>query len=257
MNNEGEQGGYEVTDTADIANESLYEASDADKPLYEASDADKPLYESDADKPLYEPSDADKPLYEPSDADKPLYEPSETDGLLDAIGSSLFSGSESQFDQLETPRDSAYFYSGLGAGSDKLAADIAAERGGTTLERQLSEGGIAMPEYDRNDKGAADAWRQASQEYAARASGDVRVITGSRMTSDGIFASVEYPTLKENERVSRILSVDPKTHEETVVFDRANPEQNKELRTYKTSTYEKKGSDGKLHTVTTEYVRFE
>lgn len=206
---------------------------------------------TEGSKPLEAPTQGNKELVEPTMGAKPLTETTEP------LGAQPLEGLDSQYQQLETPRNGAYFYSGLGKEGDKVAAGLAGERGGTTLETKLSEAGIVMPEYNMNDKASMEAWREASRQYAARASGDVHVVAGERMTADGVFATVEYPTLQANEKVTRILSVDPKTGEETVVFDRANPEQNKTLTVYRTSTYEKKAADGTIIQATNRYVRFE
>ncbi len=157
----------------------------------------------------------------------------------------------------ETEPSSVYFYSSLGPGGYKIAAEYAKERGCTTLEMQLDAHNIKMPQWNDSEE-AKDAWRNVSEQMAEHASGDVHVLTGDRMTADSVFVTKEYPALLANEKVDRIITVDPKTGAETVVMDRKDPANDKHLKVYDKLELSYSDSNSQsLITVTKEFVRFE
>jgi hypothetical protein len=63
------------------------------------------------------------------------------------------------------------------ARSPRVAAEIAAAEGGTTLEMALNRANILMPDGDSGDAGRA-IWVHASTMFAQRAIGSVRVVRG-------------------------------------------------------------------------------
>ena len=124
--------------------------------------------------------------------------------------------------QLKTEPNTAYFWSGKsnGVGGPQIAAEIARSNGGVTLETTLESQNINMPKWDFNDSDAIQAWRDASATYAKQASGEVRAIIGSDINPDGIWTTIELPTLKSNPNVSKIIIIDPETRHETIIFTR-------------------------------------
>jgi len=115
--------------------------------------------------------------------------------------------------------DEAFFWSNRtdGIGGPENAEGIAKARGGKTLEMLLREKGI--PEPPQNDQ---KAWDALSEQMAANASGDVKVVLGSddRPVGKSTWERKEYKGLIENKRVSTITSIDPKTQEEKLIYTR-------------------------------------
>lgn len=121
---------------------------------------------------------------------------------------------------LKTKPDEAYFWSGLGRGGDKVAAEIAATRGGTTLEQVIKSRGMDLPVWDAANPSSVQAWQNASRAYAEGASGNVRAVLGDTMRPGNIWETIELPALKANPNVSQIIRVHPSTGVETVIFTR-------------------------------------
>lgn len=51
-------------------------------------------------------------------------------------------------------------------------------------------------------------------------SGTVRVVLGKYVRPDSMWEQVEFNTLKENPKVEKIISLDPLTKEERLIFSR-------------------------------------
>lgn len=124
--------------------------------------------------------------------------------------------------QLKTEPDTAFFWSGKtdGVGGADVAAEIAKEKGGVTLESTIDTKGITMPEWDFNNPSSMDAWDMASAAYAEQVSGEVRAVVGAELRLGNIWENVELPRLMENPNVTKITIIDPKTGIEIVVFER-------------------------------------
>jgi hypothetical protein len=99
-----------------------------------------------------------------------------------------------------------------------IAAKIAKQNGGVTLETILENQGIVLPEFDIFNPTSVEAWQNASAIYARQASGEVRAIIGSNVRSDGIWQTIELPALKANFNVTRIIIIDPETLTETTIL---------------------------------------
>ena len=110
------------------------------------------------------------------------------------------------------------FWSGLGDDGPGIAAKIAKQKGGVTLETTLESQKIQMPKFNFNDSSSVQAWRNASEAYAKQASGEVRAIISSNVRADSIWNTVELPALKANPNVTKIIKVDPNTLIETTIF---------------------------------------
>jgi hypothetical protein len=122
--------------------------------------------------------------------------------------------------QLKTEHNKAYFWSGMGETGAESAARIAKKNGGVTLESAIEAQGIRLPKWEFNDPSAVKAWQNASETYAKQASGEVRAVIGPSVKPDSIWNMVELPALKENPNVTKIITVDPVTQAETIIFTR-------------------------------------
>jgi len=112
------------------------------------------------------------------------------------------------------------FWSGVGRGGDSIAANVAAQQGRVTLETTLAARGIKLPAWDPTNAASVTAWRQASHDFAAGASGHVSVLQGDAVQVKSVWAEVEFPALKVNPNVKSITSVDAKTGMEILLWSR-------------------------------------
>lgn len=121
-----------------------------------------------------------------------------------------------------TNPDEAIFWSGRtdGIGGIDAAKSIADQYKGRTLEQLIESRKITMPMYDPNVPSSVLAWQSISTELAKNASGEVRAVLGSQIRPKSIWETYELPELMRNPAVSRIITVDPKTGAEQVVFQR-------------------------------------
>nr|WP_279308033.1 RHS repeat-associated core domain-containing protein [Niveispirillum sp. BGYR6] len=122
-------------------------------------------------------------------------------------------------DVFSSPKDEAYFWSGLGHGGDAIAAKVATSKGGTTLEMLAASKGVDMPKWD-GSPGATKAWQNASAAYAEGASGKVRAVLGDNLRPGNIWETFELPALKNNPTVTQISRVHPNTEIETIIWSR-------------------------------------
>lgn len=122
--------------------------------------------------------------------------------------------------KLATGTDEAMFWSGVGRGGDTIAANAAAQQGKMTLETALAARGIKLPAWDPANPASVAAWRQASHDFAAGASGNVRVLQGDVIRNNSVWAEVEFPALKANSNVKSITSIDATTGKEVLLWTR-------------------------------------
>ena len=122
-----------------------------------------------------------------------------------------------------TQPDTAYFWSGRsnGEGVMDLAAERAHNANATTLESLMRDRGIELPEWDVDNPDVQKAWSDASAAYAQGASGSVHVVLGDELRPGNIWETAEFPALKDNTKVTEIVSVDPRTGKETVLWTRS------------------------------------
>jgi RHS repeat-associated protein len=120
---------------------------------------------------------------------------------------------------LVTGTNEAVFWSGIGKGGEQTAANWAAQNGGATLETTIASRGITLPVWDASNAASVAAWRQASTEFAAGASGNIRVLQGDVLRSDAIWAD-EFKALQANPKVTSIRSIHPETGGETLLWQR-------------------------------------
>ncbi len=109
---------------------------------------------------------------------------------------------------VSTARNSAVFYSG--PGNRVLAESFAAANGRMTLEKTvggswLDAQKLFNPGSPLTPQQATQVWSRLSQRFAQEASGNsVGFVNGAR--AEGIFNTVEFPTLLENPNVTNVLT---------------------------------------------------
>lgn len=137
------------------------------------------------------------------------------------------------YDAFSSGKNRAYFWSGLGPNGQEIAADIAKENGGTTLEMLMESNKDRLVqagfEYDPSierfvfSPDNIDDWRTISNAYAEQASGEVHAVLGDRIREDSVWNMRELPALKENNNVHSIVAVDPSTGKDrNAIFEKPN-----------------------------------
>jgi len=121
--------------------------------------------------------------------------------------------------RLATGADEAVFWSGIRNG-DTAAANWSAQNGGATLEMTLAGRGVDLPVWDASKPSSIEAWMQASQEFAAGARGNVRVLQSDSVRLQSVWAEVEFPALKANPNVNSIRAVNPEDGAEVLLWKR-------------------------------------
>jgi RHS repeat-associated protein len=120
---------------------------------------------------------------------------------------------------LATGADKAVFWSGIRNG-DTAATNWITRNGGATLETTLIGRGIKLPVWDRSNPASISAWRQALHDFAAGASGNVRVLQSDAVRLKSIWAEIEFPALRANSNVNSIRAVNPETRAEVLLWSR-------------------------------------
>lgn len=123
---------------------------------------------------------------------------------------------------MKTKPNTAFFWSGRtdGVGGADRALEIAKSKGATTLEGLIESNGIKMPVWDSTNPSAIRAWEDVSAQYAKQVSGEVRAVVGSNLREGNIWMNVELPRLMENKNVTKIITIDPKTLIEKLIYER-------------------------------------
>ncbi len=123
---------------------------------------------------------------------------------------------------LATDTNKAFFWSGRtrGIGGEAVARKVATAKGAVTLEKLIEERGISMPAWDPTNPASLQAWAEASRQYAAGASGEVRAVVGESLRPGNVWENIELPELIKNKNVTKITTIDPATGAEKVVFSR-------------------------------------
>ncbi|GAA2214140.1 hypothetical protein GCM10009850_096040 [Nonomuraea monospora] len=121
-----------------------------------------------------------------------------------------------------SPRNTAFFWSGrtelrpasgsdpgeyLYMGPEQLGDDVAKQLGGTTLEILMKNRGIKPVPWDDDNSLVKRAWKQVSYAYASAASGEVRVVLGTSVKTDGVWATTECDALFANSNVTRVVAL--------------------------------------------------
>ena len=134
----------------------------------------------------------------------------------------LFRGKSNTASILKPETNTAFFWSGTtdGIGGAERALEIARQNGGTTLEGMIESKGVIIPEWDITNPSSIKAWEDASAAYANQVSGEVRAVIGSKLRTGNVWENVELPQLMKNPNVTKIITIDPKTLIEKVIFTR-------------------------------------
>ncbi len=108
---------------------------------------------------------------------------------------------------LETDRDDAVFWTGRvnGTSVEQRAANFATGTTGTTLEQALLRADIVMPPFVDKRPEAEAVWRLASNLFAEQASGTAFVVMGPELRENNIFETLEFPALKNNPDIERVI----------------------------------------------------
>ncbi len=123
-------------------------------------------------------------------------------------------------DDFRTPRDGAYYWSGMWPRhGDEIAAAVASGNNATTLEMLCEDRGIELPRWNSEDPAVVEIWTQASEAYAAGASGTVHAVLGDNMRSNAVWWT-EFDRIRSNSKVDRIVKIDPDTLAESIYWSR-------------------------------------
>jgi hypothetical protein len=77
-----------------------------------------------------------------------------------------------------------------------------------------------MPEWDNNNPIVVKLWEDVSALYANQVSGEVRAVLGKNLRQGNIWETIELLRLKQNQNVNKILTIDPETKIETLLWTR-------------------------------------
>uniref|UniRef100_UPI0026107563 hypothetical protein n=1 Tax=uncultured Chryseobacterium sp. TaxID=259322 RepID=UPI0026107563 len=124
--------------------------------------------------------------------------------------------------KLKTEPNEAFFWSGRtnGIGGQEIALEIAISKNGTTLEGLIDKHKIPMLEWDSSNAKSVKQWEGVSEKYAQQVSGDVRAVIGESLRKGNVWETKELPALKDNVNVKRIITIDPVSKKELVIFKR-------------------------------------
>ncbi|WP_432718494.1 hypothetical protein [Pectinatus frisingensis] len=124
--------------------------------------------------------------------------------------------------EVATDANTAFFWSGntQGVGGSNVAAGIAQSQGGVTLESLLARKGIEMPAWDPSNPASVNTWQTVSQMYASQVSGVVRAVIGDSLRPGAVWTDYELPALMKNQNVTQIITIDPATGAQKVIFTR-------------------------------------
>ncbi|WP_158961582.1 hypothetical protein [Myroides fluvii] len=120
--------------------------------------------------------------------------------------------------KLKTALNEAFFWSGKtdGIGGELVALNISKSKKGITLEGLIKRNSIDMPKWEDKPK----IWEATSREYANQVSGEVRAVIGDKLRKGNVWENYELPALKQNPNVTKIITIDPKTRKEKIIFKR-------------------------------------
>lgn len=123
-------------------------------------------------------------------------------------------------DDFRTPRDGAYYWSGMWPRhGDEIAGAIASGNNATTLEMLCEDRGIELPRWNSEDPAVVEIWTQASEAYAAGALGTVHAVLGDNMRPDAVWWA-EFDRIQSNNKVDQIVKIDPDTLAESIYWSR-------------------------------------
>lgn len=82
----------------------------------------------------------------------------------------------------------------------------------------MAQRGIKMPAWDATNPAVVKAWQDISAEYASGVSGAVRAVIGQSLRSGNVWETAELPALMKNPNVDEIITIDPVTVAEKVIY---------------------------------------
>ena len=77
-----------------------------------------------------------------------------------------------------------------------------------------------MPEWNQSNASAVKIWEDVSAAYANQVSGEVRAVVGNSLREGNVWQNIELLSLKSNQKVTKIITIDPKTLIETIIWTR-------------------------------------
>jgi hypothetical protein len=77
-----------------------------------------------------------------------------------------------------------------------------------------------MPAWDATNPAVVKAWQDISAEYASGVSGTVRAVIGQSLRPGNVWETSELPALMKNANVDKIITIDPVTMVEKVIYVR-------------------------------------
>ncbi|WP_445178660.1 hypothetical protein [Pseudomonas sp. McL0111] len=86
----------------------------------------------------------------------------------------------------------------------------------------MAQRGIQMPAWDATNPAVVKSWQDISAEYASGVSGTVRAVIGQSLRSGNVWETAELPALMKNLKVDKIITIDPVTMGEKVIYVRGD-----------------------------------
>lgn len=79
-----------------------------------------------------------------------------------------------------------------------------------------------MPAWDATNPAVVKAWQDISAEYASGVSGTVRAVIGQSLRPGNVWETAELPALMKNPSVDKIITIDPVTKGEKIIYVRGD-----------------------------------
>jgi hypothetical protein len=115
------------------------------------------------------------------------------------------------------PKDGSVFWSGRDSKGGEIlhfAVDFAKKKGGSTLDMIIRKEGLVVAAGGTKEGSAF--WDKASGVFAKNAKGVVYVVMGDQMRQGNVWERVEFPTLKANKAVTKVVKVTSAGKEEPI-----------------------------------------
>ncbi|CAI8771647.1 hypothetical protein EMIT0P12_10757 [Pseudomonas sp. IT-P12] len=84
----------------------------------------------------------------------------------------------------------------------------------------MAQRGIQMPKWDATNPVVVKAWQEISAQYANGVSGTVRAVIGQSLRPGNVWETAELPALMKNPNVDKIITIDPVTMAQKVIYIR-------------------------------------
>jgi hypothetical protein len=106
------------------------------------------------------------------------------------------------------PKDGTVFWSGRDSKIGEIlpfATDFAKKKGGNTLDMVIKKENLVVATGKTSE--AKTFWEKASEAFARNAKGVVYVVMGDQLRETNIWEKVEFPELKKNKAVTKVVKV--------------------------------------------------